>query len=142
MPWYLVFCINKVWCNFLRFLAPICYIWLERRLCGELTRRKAPKVLQALLNFLSRHYFDCQRKKLGLIKMASLSPKKVEVDQVLSTEFLVSFTVSSFSLGRHFFNKVSSVILMGKFCGQLGPNGPKLAQLTMQFWLVSSLATI
>ena len=57
---------------------------------------------------------------MGLIlfvtNMASLGPKKVGADQVLGPEFLVSFTVSSFSIDI-LFNKVSSVILMGpKMC--------------------------
>ena len=34
------------------------------------------------------------------------------------------------------------VLRMGKFWGKLEPKGLKLAQLTMQFWLTSSLAAI
>ena len=68
--------------------------------------------------------------------MASLGPKRVGADQVLGPEFLVSFTVSSFTYGD------KNVLRLGKFRGQLGPKGPKLAQLTIKFWLVSSLATI
>ena len=82
--------------------------------------------------------------------MASLGPKKVGADHVLGPEFLVSFTVSSFSIDRYSFQQSfkcntygdKNVLRLGKFRGQLGPKGPKLAQLTMQFWLVSSLATI
>ena len=82
--------------------------------------------------------------------MASLGPKKVGADQVLGPEFLVSFTVSLFSIDRYSFQQSfkcntygdKNVLRLGKFWGQLGPKGPKLAQLTMQFWLVSSLATI
>ena len=149
-----MFCINKVWCSLLRFIAPICRIWLEKWVCGELSRRKAPKFLQALFNFVSRHYFDSQRKKLGLIlfvtNMASLGHEKVGADQVLGPEFLVIFTVSSFSIDRYSFQQSfkcntygdKNVLRLGNFCGQLGPKSPKLAQLTMQFWLVSVLATI
>ena len=58
---------------------------------------------------------------MGLIlfvtNMASLGPKKVGADQVLGPEFLVSFTVSSFSIADILFNIVSSVIFMGaKMC--------------------------
>ena len=65
--------------------------------------------------------FDSHRKKLSLIlfltNMVSLGPKKVGADQVLAPEFLVSFTVSSFSTADILFNIVSSVILMGtKMC--------------------------
>ena len=82
--------------------------------------------------------------------MASLGPKKVGADQVLGPEFLVSFTVSSFSIDRYSFQQSfkcntygdKNVLRLGKFRGQLGLKGSKLAQLTMQFWLVSSLATI
>ena len=84
--------------------------------------------------------------------MASLGPKKVGADQVLGPEFLVIFTVSSSStvLIDILYNKDKkcntygdkNVFSLGKFQGKLGPKGPKLAQLTMQFWLVSSLATI
>ena len=82
--------------------------------------------------------------------MASLSPKKVGTDQVLGSKFLVSFTVSSFSTDRYSLQQSfkcntygdKNVSRLGKFWGQLGPKSPKLAQLTMQFWLVSSLATI
>ena len=82
--------------------------------------------------------------------MASLDPKKVGADKVLGPEFLVSFTVSSFSIDRYSFQQSfkcntygdKNVLRLGKFQGQLGQKGPKLAQLTMQFWLVSSLATI
>ena len=82
--------------------------------------------------------------------MVSLGPKKVGADQVLGPEFLVSFTVSSFSIDRYSFQQSfkcntygdKNVLRLGKFRGQLGPKGPKLAQLTMQFWLVSSLANI
>ena len=37
--------------------------------------------------------------------MASLGPKKVGADQVLGPEFLVSFTVSSFSIDRYSFQQ-------------------------------------
>ena len=82
--------------------------------------------------------------------MASLGPKKVGADQVLGPEFLVSFTVYSFSIDRYSFQQSvkcntygdNNALRLGTFRGQLGPKGPKLAQLTMQFWLVSSLATI
>ena len=91
---------------------------------------------------------------MGLIhfvtNMASLGPEKVGAEQVLSPEFLVSFTISSFSIDRYSFQQSfkcntygsKSVLRLGKFWGQLGPKGPKMAQLTMRFWLVSSLATI
>ena len=73
--------------------------------------------------------------------MASLGPKKVGADQVLGSEFIVSFTVSSFSLDRYSFQQRvkcntygdKNVLRLGKFWGQLGPKGPKLKQLTMQF---------
>ena len=82
--------------------------------------------------------------------MASLGPKKVVADQVLGPDIPLSFTVSSFSIDRYSFQQSfkcntygdKNVLRLGKFWGQLGPKGPKLAQLTMQFWLVSSLATI
>ena len=82
--------------------------------------------------------------------MASWGPKKVGADQILDPEFLVSFTVSSFNIDRYSFQQSFKcntygdiyVLRLGKFRGQLEPKGPKLAQLTMQFWLVSSLATI
>ena len=71
--------------------------------------------------------------------MASLGPKKVGADQVLGPEFLVSFTVSSFSIDRYSFQKSfkrntygdKNVLRLSKFRGQLGPKGPKLAQLTI-----------
>ena len=73
--------------------------------------------------------------------MASLGPKKVEADQVLDPEFLASFTVSLFSIDRFCFQQSfkcntygdKNVLRLGKFQGQLGPIGPKLAQLNMQF---------
>ena len=82
--------------------------------------------------------------------MDSLGPKKVGGDNVLGPEFLVSFTVSSFSIDRYSFQQSfryntygdKNVLRLDKFWGQLGPKGPKLAQFTMQFWLVSNLATI
>ena len=37
--------------------------------------------------------------------MASLGPKKVGADQVLGSEFPVSFTVCSFSIGRYSFQQ-------------------------------------
>ena len=37
--------------------------------------------------------------------MASLGPKNVGADQVLDPEFLVSFTVSSFSIDRYYFQQ-------------------------------------
>ena len=82
--------------------------------------------------------------------MVSLGPKKVEADDVLGPEFLVSFTVSSFIIDRYSFQQSfkfniygdKNVLRLGKFWGQLGPKGPKLAQLTIQFRLVSSLGTI
>ena len=97
--------------------------------------------------------FDSWRKKLGLIlfitNMASLGPQKVGAEQ-LNPEFLVSFTVSSFSIDRYSFQQsfkcntyeTKTVLRLGKFRGQLGSKGLKLAQLTTQFQLVSSLATI
>ena len=108
--------------------------------------RKAPKFLWALLNFVSRYYFDSQRKKLGLIlvvtNMASLGPKGIGVDQVLDPEFLVSFTVSSFSIDRFSFQQRfkcntygdKNLLRLDMFWGQLGSMGPKVEQLTMQFW--------
>ena len=73
--------------------------------------------------------------------MVSLDPKKVGADQVLGPEFVVSFTVSSFSIDRYSFQQSfkcntygdRNALRLGKFRGQLGPKGPKLAQLTMQF---------
>ena len=64
--------------------------------------------------------------------MASIGPKKVGSDQILDPEFLVSFTVSSFSIDRYFFQEIfkcnaygnKNVLRLGKFCGQLGPKGP------------------
>ena len=82
---------------------------------------------------------------MGLIlfvtNMDSLGPKKVGADQVLSPEFLVSFTVSSFSIDRYFFQQSfkcntygdKNLLKLGKFWSQFGPKGPKLVQLTMQF---------
>ena len=82
---------------------------------------------------------------MGLIlfvtNMDSLGPKKVGADKVLGPEFLVSFTVSSFSIDRYSFQQSfkcntygdKNVLRLGKFWDQLGPKGPKLAQLTMQF---------
>ena len=72
--------------------------------------------------------------------MASLGPKEVGADWVLGPEFLVSFTVSSFSIDTFLFQRSftcdtyrdKKVLRLGKFWGQLGPKGSKLAQLTMQ----------
>ena len=87
---------------------------------------------------------------LLVTNIASLGPKKVRADQVLDPEFLVNFTVFSFSIDRYSFQQSfkcntygdKDVLRLGKFWGQLGPRGFKLAQLTMQFWLVSKLAKI
>ena len=73
--------------------------------------------------------------------MASLDPKEVGADQVLGPEFLVSFTLSSFSIDRYCIQQSfkcntdedKKVLRLGKFCSKLGPKGVKLAQLTMQF---------
>ena len=73
--------------------------------------------------------------------MASLGPKKVGADQVLGPEFLVSFTVSSFSIDRYSSQQSfkcniygdKNVLRLDKFRSQLGPKDPKLVQLTMQF---------
>ena len=73
--------------------------------------------------------------------MDSLGPKKVGGDNVLGPEFLVSFTVSSFSIDRYSFQQSFKfntygdkyLLRLGKFLGQLGTKGPKLAQLTIQF---------
>ena len=73
--------------------------------------------------------------------MASLGPKKLGADRVLSPKFLVNFTFSSFSIDRYSFSQGfkcntygdKNVLKLGKFQGQLGPKGLKLAQLTMQF---------
>ena len=50
-----------------------------------------------------------REKKLELIlvvtNMASLGPKGIRVDQVLDPQFLVSFTVSSFSIDRFSFQQ-------------------------------------
>ena len=50
-----------------------------------------------------------REKKLELIlvvtNMASLGPKGIKVDQVLDPQFLVSFTVSSFSIDRFSFQQ-------------------------------------
>ena len=67
--------------------------------------------------------------------MTSLCPKKVGADQVLGPEFLVSFTVSSFSIDRYSFQQSfkcnayvgKNALRLGKFRGQLRPKGPKLA---------------
>ena len=72
--------------------------------------------------------------------MASLGPKKVGAGQVLGPEFLVSFTVSSFSIDRYSFQQSfkcntygeKNVLILSKFWGQLRPKETKLAQLTMQ----------
>ena len=73
--------------------------------------------------------------------MVSIGPKKVGADNVLGPEVLVSFTVSSFNIDRYSFQQSfkfntygdKDVLRLGKFLGQLGPKGPKLAQLTIQF---------
>ena len=70
---------------------------------------------------------------LFVTKMASLGPKKVGADQVLDPEFLVSSTVSSFSIDRYSSQQSFK-------CNTYGVKN--VAQLTMQFCLVSSLATI
>ena len=78
---------------------------------------------------------------LFVTDMALLSTKKVGVDQVWGPAFLVSFTVSSFSIDRYSFQQSfkcntygeKNVLILSKFWGQLGRNDPKLAQLTMQF---------
>ena len=72
--------------------------------------------------------------------MDSLGPKKVGADKVLGPEFLVSFTVSSFSIDRYSFQQSfkcntygeKNVLILSKFWGQLRPKETKLAQLTMQ----------
>ena len=72
--------------------------------------------------------------------MASLGPKEVGADWVLGPEFLASFTVSPFSIDTYLFHgsfkcntyRDKKVLRLGKFWGQLGPKGAKLAQLTMQ----------
>ena len=72
--------------------------------------------------------------------MASLGPKEVGTEWVLGPEFLVSFTVSSFSIDTYLFQRSfkcyayrdKSVLKLGKFWGQLVPKCPKLAPLTMQ----------
>ena len=82
--------------------------------------------------------------------MASLGPKKVRADQVLRPEFLVTFTVSSFSVDKYSFQRSfkcntygdKKVLRLGKFLAYRGTNGPKLAQLAMKFCLVSCLTTI
>ena len=82
--------------------------------------------------------------------MASLDPKEVGADQMLGPEFLVSFTVSSFSIGRYCIQQSfkcntygdKKVLRLGKFCGKMGSKDLKQAQLIMQFCLTSSLATI
>ena len=69
---------------------------------------------------------------------------------MLGPEFQFSFTVSSFIIDRYCIQQNfkcityedKKVLRLGKFWGKLGPKEPKLAQLTMQFWLTSSLATI
>ena len=71
--------------------------------------------------------------------MASLCPKEVGADQVSGPEFLVSFTVSSFSIDGYSFQWSfnchtygdKKVLRLGNFLGQLEPKGPKLAQLNM-----------
>ena len=72
--------------------------------------------------------------------MASLGSKEVGADWVLGPEFLLSFTVSSFSIDTYLCQRSfkcntywdKKVLRLGKFWCQLGPKGPKLAQLTMQ----------
>ena len=110
---------------------------------ASLLEEKPRNFCKLYLIFVSRHYFDSQRKKLGLIlfvtNMASLGHEKVGADQVLGPEFLVIFTVSSFSIDRYSFQQSfkcntygdKNVVRLGNFCGQLGPKSPKLAQLTM-----------
>ena len=92
-----------------------------------------------LFSFISRHYFDCQRKSLDVLifvtNMVSLGLKEVGADQMLDPEFLLSFTVSSFSVNRYYFQQRfkcntyedKNVLRLGKFWGQLEPKGPKLA---------------
>ena len=78
---------------------------------------------------------------LFVTRMASLGPKKVGADQVLDLGFLVSFTVSTFSIDGYSFQQSFNcntygdiyVLRLGKFRGQLKLKGPKLTQLTMQF---------
>ena len=73
--------------------------------------------------------------------MVSIDPKKVGADDALGAEFLVSFTVSSFSIDRCSFQQSfkfntygdKNMLRLGKLWGQLGLKGPKLAQLTIQF---------
>ena len=73
--------------------------------------------------------------------MASLNPKEIGADQVLGPEFLVSFTLSSFSIDRYCIQQSfkcntygdKKVLRLGKFWSKLGRKGLKLAQLTMQF---------
>ena len=58
---------------------------------------------------------------------------------MLGSEFLVSFTVSSFSIDRYSFQQSfkcntygdKNVFRLGKFWCQLGPEVHKMAQLTM-----------
>ena len=74
---------------------------------------------------------------MGLIlfvtNMASLGPKKVGADHVLGPEFLVSFTVSSFSIDRYSFQQSlkcntygdKNVLRFGQVLGSIGTKGPQ-----------------
>ena len=65
--------------------------------------------------------------------MASLGPKKVGADQVLGPEFLVSFTVSSFSIDRYSFQQSlkcnttwgQKCVKIGQVPGSIETKGPQ-----------------
>ena len=62
--------------------------------------------------------------------MTSLGPKKVGADQVLDQEFLVSFTVSSFSVDRSSFQQSFKCNTYGnKNVLRLGSSGINLDQV-------------
>ena len=78
---------------------------------------------------------------LFITNMVSLGPKEVGADQSLDPEFLVRFTVFSFSISRYSLQQSfkcntygdKNVLRLSKFWGQLGTKHPILTQLTMQF---------
>ena len=82
--------------------------------------------------------------------MATLDPKARGADQLLGPEFVVSFTVSSFSIDIYFFQRSfkcntyedKKVLRLDKVLDQLGLKEVKLAELTTHLWLVWSLAAI
>ena len=64
--------------------------------------------------------------------MVSLGPKKVGAHQILGPEFLVSFTVSSFSVDRYSFQQSfkrntwgQKCVKIGRVPGSVGTKGPQ-----------------